>query len=136
MRGSRSVEVPGEGYHGFMASSDSHSPSPASPFSPAERLREERARVEERLAGVYAGFTPSDGLGFGKRVGDGTQIAVERITDVGKQEALLRKLAAITAAEEKLAEGTYGECETCGSPIGVERLDFLPFATHCVAHAR
>lgn len=104
-------------------------------FDPATRLREEMERVEAGLQTVYAGFVPSDGLGFGKRVGDGTQIAVERITDVGKQELLLGKLAQIERAEAKLAEGTYGLCETCGVEIPEERLDVLPAATHCVTHA-
>ena len=104
-------------------------------FDPASALSEERASVELRLQQLYADFTPTDGIGFGKRVGDGTHIAVERITDVGKQEVLLQKLATLVRAEEKLAEGTYGLCDECGEPIPEERLEFRPYATHCVRHA-
>jgi len=108
---------------------------PALSFDPAVALAEERAKVEAALAALYAGFTPTDGLGFGKRIGDGTHVAVERIVDVGKQEVLLEKLRAIGEAEEELAAGTYGLCRECGEPIPLERLEVRPYATRCVRHA-
>lgn len=104
-------------------------------FDPATVLASERARVEEALETLYAGFVPTDGLGFGKRVGDGTQVAVERITDVAKQEALLAKLRSIEEAEAALTAGTYGICEVCREPIPEERLEIRPFATRCVRHS-
>lgn len=100
-----------------------------------EILAEERRRVEAGLAQLYADFTPTDGIGFGKRVGDGTHIAVERITDVGKQEAMLGKLQAIEEAEAALAAGTYGFCEVCHEAIPEERLEARPYSTRCVKHA-
>jgi len=33
---------------------------------------------------------------------------------------------------ERLQKGTYGICESCGSPIPLERLRALPHATLCV----
>jgi len=38
----------------------------------------------------------------------------------------------IESAIEKLDEGTYGICELCNKLINLERLKFLPFATHCI----
>ena len=38
----------------------------------------------------------------------------------------------IQKAIDKIDNGTYGSCESCNRPILVERLRFLPFATHCV----
>lgn len=104
-------------------------------FDPRAALLAERRRVDEALQGLYANFVPSDGLGFGKRVGDGTGIAVERITDVGKQELLLNKLEAIEKAEAALEDGTYGFCSVCGESIPVERLEARPQALTCVKHA-
>lgn len=91
--------------------------------------------MEKGLRDLYASFVPSDGLGFGKRVGDGTGIAVERITDVGKQELLLGKLEAIEAAETALDAGTYGICAVCGEPIPEARLEARPQSLTCVKHA-
>ena len=41
-------------------------------------------------------------------------------------------LEQIEKALEKLEKGTYGICEDCNSPISVERLRALPFATQCI----
>jgi DnaK suppressor protein len=39
----------------------------------------------------------------------------------------------IDAALAKMAGGTYGTCESCRSPIPVERLEAIPHARTCVA---
>lgn len=38
----------------------------------------------------------------------------------------------IERAIEKIDNGTYGTCEMCNKPIGVERLKFLPYVTLCI----
>jgi DnaK suppressor protein len=38
----------------------------------------------------------------------------------------------IARAIEKIDNGTYGSCEVCNRTIGVDRLQFLPFATLCI----
>ncbi len=38
----------------------------------------------------------------------------------------------IHAAIGRIDDGTYGECSTCGEPIGAKRLQALPFATQCM----
>jgi len=45
------------------------------------------------------------------------------------------ELAQIRAALARIAEGTYGECVTCGDPIAEARLDAIPTATLCVTCA-
>jgi RNA polymerase-binding transcription factor DksA len=40
----------------------------------------------------------------------------------------------IKRALEKIANGSYGQCEVCSDPIAVERLDILPYARTCVQH--
>lgn len=98
-------------------------------------LEEMRDSLSERLAVLTARPEPGSGIGFGKRVGDSTSMAVERITDVAKQENLLAKLAQTERALVKLDEGSYGRCDVCDVPIDAERLEFRPYATRCVEHA-
>jgi len=43
----------------------------------------------------------------------------------------LQELRLVEAALLSLGEGSYGECETCGSPIEFERLRATPYATRC-----
>jgi RNA polymerase-binding transcription factor DksA len=33
----------------------------------------------------------------------------------------------------RLDDGSYGQCESCGNPIGKERLQAFPRATLCMA---
>ena len=47
-------------------------------------------------------------------------------------EGLLETLHEVDAALVRMDGGTYGVCETCGSPIGDERLDARPFARQCM----
>jgi RNA polymerase-binding transcription factor DksA len=46
--------------------------------------------------------------------------------------AIHRILAEITAAEERLAAGSYGVCQGCDARIAVERLEILPYVRNCV----
>ena len=45
---------------------------------------------------------------------------------------LRQKLELIDQALQRLADGRYGRCETCGGPINPERLEALPYATQCI----
>lgn len=42
------------------------------------------------------------------------------------------EIAEVERAIEKIDNTTYGICEGCGEPISLTRLQFLPFATHCI----
>ena len=74
-------------------------------------------------------------VSFGKRVGEGTSQAVERIAQVDAAKRLDAKLGDVERALEKLDEGTYGFCDVCGSVIGSERLETIPWAVRCIDHA-
>lgn len=103
----------------------------------ASRLAERRALLEEQLAGIVsdAATVTEGGIGFGKRIGEGTNIAVERLSAVAVHEGLLVELEAVRHAEEKLADGTAGRCEVCGEEIPPERLEAIPWAVRCVTCA-
>jgi DnaK suppressor protein len=98
-----------------------------------ERERDElRAQLEELTA---APRDPVGAVSFGKRVGEGTAQAVERIVQVDAAKKLDAKLRRVEQAIAKLDGGTYGRCDVCGSPIGRERLEAIPWAVVCVNHA-
>jgi DnaK suppressor protein len=95
-------------------------------------LATKRAELEAELAALSAPATDTGGISFGKRVGDGTSIAVERLTQVAAHDGLGLLLTEVTRAQAKLAEGSYGSCDRCGTPIAPQRLAARPWATHCV----
>ena len=71
-------------------------------------------------------------LGFGKRIGDATLYAVERMTDAYQARTIYATVAEIDQALERLDAGTYGRCIACGTTIPSERLDAVPWAALCV----
>ena len=55
---------------------------------------------------------------------DATRLLVERAREA---------LAATDEAMRRVADGTYGRCTVCGTPIPAERLEAVPDATTCVS---
>ena len=51
---------------------------------------------------------------------------LEQLGNAGLQEIRL-----IEAALRRIADGTYGECLSCGNEISAERLEIVPHATQC-----
>jgi DnaK suppressor protein len=99
----------------------------------------ERARDELRSELETLRAAPRDPMGavtFGKRVGEGTSQAVERIAQVDAAQRLDAKLCDVERALVKVDEGTYGLCDVCGRPIGSERLAAIPWAVLCLDDAR
>lgn len=97
-----------------------------------DTLVAKEAELTAELAGLEAPMGDSGDITFGKRVGDGTNIAVERLSQVSAHGRLQEMLADVRRAQAKVAEGSYGACDGCGGPIGPERLEALPWATHCI----
>jgi DnaK suppressor protein len=97
-----------------------------------EQMEDEIRDLDRRLLELRAANRDTAGISFGKRVGDGTAIAVERITQVAAYDQMQEKLVEIHEALRKIDEGTYGICEMCGKPIGPARLEAIPSATRCV----
>jgi DnaK suppressor protein len=97
------------------------------------------ARREAELEAELRELTRPPGelgtISFGKRVGEGTSMAVDRLAAVSAQEHLLAMLDEVRRARQRAAAGRYGICETCGDPIPVGRLEARPWATRCVAHS-
>jgi RNA polymerase-binding protein DksA len=66
---------------------------------------------------------------------EGATIAFERQQVAALLERARRRLADVDAAVTAVEAGTYGRCESCGRPIGAERLAARPTARTCIACA-
>ena len=98
----------------------------------SKQLQARRDELGRELAGLTAPPEAGANLSFGKRVGDGTAEAVERITTTVTARALTKSVAQIDRALEKVEDGTYGVCDTCGTEIPEERLEAIPATSLCV----
>jgi DnaK suppressor protein len=99
-------------------------------------LEAERDELRSQLDELTAApRDPMAAVSFGKRVGEGTSQAVERIAQVSAARNLDAKLRDVERALAKLEDGTYGRCDACGDAIGTERLEVMPWAVRCVACA-
>lgn len=53
----------------------------------------------------------------------------------GLEGTALMEIAQINAALGRIEDGVYGECATCGEPVGEKRLTVIPHAAQCIACA-
>lgn len=106
-------------------------------------LRTERRHIEltRDALGLHAG--PLGGTrredtgelsGMDEHVADVASDTLEREIDLSLFHAVEADLAAVDAALARVADGSYGRCETCRIQIGDARLRALPAATRCLAH--
>jgi len=96
-------------------------------------LEAERDGLAEELGDLTAvSRDPAATIGFGKRVGEGTSQAIDRIEKVGQAGALAAKLGDVERALVKIDEGTYGTCDRCGTQIPEGRLEARPWSVLCV----
>ncbi len=98
-----------------------------------------RTRLDElrgRIAELAKPPEPGSGIGFGKRIGDGTSEAISRRNDIGVGNSLLVTEEKLERALAKLGEGSYGRCDRCGGPIAPGRLEAAPESALCIDCAR
>ena len=103
--------------------------------APETTLRAKKAELEDQLAAWSARPEDQGSIGFGKRVGEGTSMAVERLSQVAAYDKLRATLDDVDRALAKIDEGSYGRCDACGRPIPEGRLEALPWAVLCVEDA-
>jgi DnaK suppressor protein len=100
------------------------------------RLLARREELRRKLSGLSAAPERGSGISFGKRIGDGTIEAVSRLTDIGVGRNLEAAEQRVERGLAKLADGTYGVCDSCGGPIPERRLEAMPESVLCVDCAR
>lgn len=93
------------------------------------------AEIEDQMAEMVKPPADQGSISFGKRIGEGTSLAIDRLAQVAVHDRLQVTRADVVRALAKLDEGSYGRCDSCGEPIGDGRLEALPWAVRCVQHA-
>lgn len=93
------------------------------------------AEIDDQMATLEKKPTDQGSISFGKRIGEGTSMAVDRLTQVAVHDKLQLTRADVVRALEKLDDGSYGCCDACGEPIGEGRLEALPWSVLCVEDA-
>ena len=113
--------------------------SPWTPSELAEVAAELRADVE-RLEGEVAHFEHDftdlirgGGDGAGDDQADVGSMNVERDHELALADNSREMLEQSRHALERIADGTYGICESCGKAVGKLRLQAFPRATLCMA---
>jgi DnaK suppressor protein len=105
-----------------------------------EQLAELRAALEQQRANLrreiedQGGDPDSDDAEIDVERGfaDSAHAAAERARTLSVMKALRANLRWVNRAITKMDLGTYGQCERCGGPIGIERLEALPWAILCI----
>ncbi len=115
--------------------SEHHEGMDASSDDIAETLHAKRTELLQQMGVLEEKPTDHGSISFGKRVGEGTSMAVDRLSQVAVHDRLQTTLADVERALAKLEESSYGSCDVCGEPIGAERLEALPWAVRCVEDA-
>ena len=130
-----------------------HQPEPTAPRPAAQRTeRQETAEVDldeirRQLAterdtaiadlrdmGVIAESDPAGPRAAAEAVldvGDAAQASERRDLSATTRERLANRINRLTAALERIDEGTYGQCSICGGSIGAPRLAAIPEADTC-----
>ncbi|MEF2964651.1 TraR/DksA C4-type zinc finger protein [Paenibacillus sp. M1] len=107
--------------------------------SELEAARQEiSARLEEKehygLRGSLRDNT-SELSAIDNHPGDVGSEMFERGKDLALNEHDELRLTRIDGALERIEAGTYGFCETCGQPIGFDRLQAVPETSYCKEHS-
>jgi len=103
------------------------------------RLTKERARLEGILQGLLE--EQNDGpegnpLGelsmMDQHPADVGSETFERDKDLSILYNIQAELSEVDRGLRRIQEGTYGQCEACGRPIGAARLEARPAARFCL----
>ena len=95
-------------------------------------LEAEKERLSRQLAALGGGTNGSD---LDHNFADSGQVAAE----VGEARSLAGSLedqfAAVQQALDRIDDGTYGLCQSCGQPIAEARLEAMPETRWCISCA-
>lgn len=102
-----------------------------------KRLLDERERVKGAIDYLHEENSGSledetQEIQSDNHPGDVATITHDREVDYTLEENAERVLGAIDGALQRIEDGTYGTCQSCGNPIGAERLDAVPYTTQCI----
>jgi DnaK suppressor protein len=93
-----------------------------------DRLQTEIHEAEEEIAGLFR----DGGDGAGHDQADVGSSTFERDHEMSLANHSRELLTQVDRALHRIDDGSYGNCENCGNPIGKLRLMAFPRATLCV----
>ena len=102
------------------------------------RLEPERGELADQLTTIEDqafAATQSDisgDVGVDDESADAGTATFEREKELSIEQNVRDLIQKIDRALKRIDDGTYGICESCGEPIGKERLKFMPRATLCM----
>jgi DnaK suppressor protein len=102
---------------------------------PRATLTAKLTEIDEQMATMEKKPVDQGSISFGKRIGEGTSMAVDRLAQVAVHDQLQVTRTDVVRALEKLDDGTHGTCDVCGKGIGPGRMEALPWAVLCVEDA-
>ena len=99
-----------------------------------QRLEQRKQALEERIGKI------SDDVRHVNRPveADSAEAVVDHENDEvidALGNAAVDELTAVNIALQRLADGSYGVCDSCGKTISSERLEIIPDAQKCIACA-
>ncbi|AZZ47884.1 molecular chaperone DnaK [Rathayibacter rathayi] len=97
-------------------------------------MRLDTARLEASLVELLR--DRADGTADDEHDPEGTPLSAEWSRMAGVRDALARTSRELDAARARLGAGAYGDCASCGRPIGAARLAARPTAELCIDCAR
>lgn len=97
-----------------------------------EELTRLRSEIDEAAAEL-ADMLRDAGDGAGDDQADTGSKTFEREHEMSLANNTRDMLTQVERALQRIDEGSYGVCETCGNPIGKARLQAFPRATQCLA---
>jgi len=101
--------------------------------SALEEAQRSVADLERSHDGIVA--AASDANADDEHDPEGATIAFEREQVAALLAQARRRVEDVRSALERTRAGAYGQCETCGEPIGEARLEARPTARTCITCA-
>lgn len=96
-----------------------------------EKLQERKLQIEKNLSGTSQELKAMRGMDP-RDEADYASISAETAVDSAILEQQRQELAEIDLALDKIEAETYGICEMCEEPIGIDRLKVKTFARFCI----
>jgi len=97
-------------------------------MEPRSTLIAERDRLRDEVA---TGIVAPDAMTYGSQAAAASQV-FEQQRDLALRDRNEQHLAQVEEAIRRLDAGTFGACVRCGRPIAPERLEAIPWASHCI----
>jgi len=95
-------------------------------------LEERRAQILKNISGSSKEMDELHGNHDVMDEGDFASVSTDNMINEEILSAQQRELEEIDEALEKIQHGTFGVCEMCEEPIGMQRLKVKPFAKYCI----